>query len=395
MSIPAPTAQPYRVAFCITELQLGGAERCLVELATRLDRSRFLPAVISLAPLPSAGHDRLVGQLHAAAIEVRSLGVATTAQLPQAIARLRRELSAWRPDLIQSFLFHANVVAGLAAPAAGGAPLVTGIRVADRHRWRYWVERWATRRAVEHVCVSDDVKRFAAEQMKLPENKLEVISNGIDVPVYSSARPRQPAQLGLPEDARLLIYIGRLDAQKRVERVINAFAEIANTHSLHHLILAGDGPLRGNLQHLVQQHALPARIHFLGHRDDVPQLLAASDALLLASDYEGMPNVVLEAMAAGIPVVCRDVEGSEALLGAAEGGQLVRRADFPTENSWQHAFGDRLSELIADSAVRKTLGRANRRRATEEFGWNLMVAAYQQLYEQLLGQAAARRQRSR
>jgi len=168
-------SSPRRLAFVITELEPGGAERCLVELATRLDRSRFSPVVYSLGPAPAEGKQTLVARLSAAQIPTRFLGFCRMRAYFAAVRRLAELLREQQAEIVQTFLFHANVVGAQAAKAAGVPHVVTGIRVADPRWWRTAVERMATASADRFVCVSQNVadfcrrRGFAAERPGLPE----------------------------------------------------------------------------------------------------------------------------------------------------------------------------------------------------------------------------------
>src|SRR5262249_13351685 len=148
-------ATPVRVAFCITDLEVGGAERALVELVTRLDRARFAPSVVSLQPLPVDAARSLVPTLEAAGVAVRSLNGRGSRGGVGGLGALTRLWRAERPQLVQTFLYHANILGRLAAWRAGVPHVVSGVRVAERRgRLRLRVDRWTDRLVERHVCVS-------------------------------------------------------------------------------------------------------------------------------------------------------------------------------------------------------------------------------------------------
>ena len=138
---PESPDSPIRLALCITELEVGGAERCLMELATRLDRAKFLPVVYSLGPRPTGEQAALVQRLEAAGVPVHFLNGRTRLAAPIVLWKLIRLLRSQNPQIVQSFLFHANLLGTLAAHLAGAPYMVTGIRVAERRR--AWHLRWA------------------------------------------------------------------------------------------------------------------------------------------------------------------------------------------------------------------------------------------------------------
>src|SRR5437868_5272258 len=148
---------PKRLAFVITELEPGGAERCCAELAARIDRSRFSSVVYSLGPPPHAERRSLVARLLEANVPIHFLGFQTAFQYFGAVHQLAKMLREQQAEIVQTFLFHANVVGAQAARAAGVRRVVTGIRVADPRWWRTSLEYFMTRSADRYVCVSQNV----------------------------------------------------------------------------------------------------------------------------------------------------------------------------------------------------------------------------------------------
>jgi glycosyltransferase involved in cell wall biosynthesis len=219
-----PNRRPIRLALVITELAPGGAERCLVHLATGLDRRRFSPIVYSLGPEPVAGRRELVDKLRAAGVDVTFLGCTSVRQAWSAIRELASEFQRRPPDVVQTFLFHANVIGALAARRAGTGPVVLGERVADGRRWRAWLERWAGRGAARIVCVSQAVA-VHCRQLGYPADRLQVIPNGVDVAAYAGAAPLELSTWGLPPGRRGILYVGRLHAQKGVRSLLAAAAQ--------------------------------------------------------------------------------------------------------------------------------------------------------------------------
>ena len=230
----------------------------------------------------------------------------------QAVVRLARALRGHRPELVQSFLFHANVAARLAAPWACRPWVVGGLRVAEhRKRWHLVLDRLTAPLASGSVCVSRGVLEFSRRTGGLDPRRLTVIPNGIDPEPFDRACAVPRGTLGVPEDAQLALAVGRLDAQKGIPDLLAAAEQVIAADPTWHLALAGDGPRRAWLvDQLAARPALRGRVHWLGARDDIPALLKSADVLVLASLWEGMPNVVLEAMAAGRAVVATAVEGT-------------------------------------------------------------------------------------
>lgn len=374
----AGSVAPIPLAFCITELDPGGAERALVNLVTGLEPQRFSAEVYSLGPPPLHSREVLVDRLQAAKIPVHFLGGTSARSAPAVLWRLRGYLRKQRPRLIQSFLFHANILGPLAARSAGVRRVVNGIRVAEREQaWHRRLELLVSPLVTAQVCVSESVRRFAEETTGLSSKRLHVIHNGIDVERFR-VPPADLSQWGIPTRGEVLIFVGRLAPQKNLPMLIDATAEVLSERSETHLLIVGDGPERSAVLRRMQRYPHVAdRMHLLGWRPDVPQLLAASRLLLLPSAWEGLPGAVLEAMAAGLPVVASDVEGVRELLGAASHEQLV-----PAGHA--RALANRVGQLLTAPSEAARLGEANRRRVAEQFSLDAMVRGYSELYESLL-----------
>jgi glycosyltransferase involved in cell wall biosynthesis len=362
------------IALVITDLDVGGAERAMVNLATRLDRRRWSPVVIALgAEGPLA---RLVRQ---AGLPCECLG-ADRRRPMQAVLHLARALRSCHPALVQSFLFHANVAARLAALPAGRPWVVGGLRVAERQRrWHLALDRLTAPLASGSVCVSKGVLRFSQEIAGLDRNRLIVIPNGIDPEPFDRACAVPRAAIGIPDNAHLVLAVGRLDPQKGLSDLLAAAERVIPEASDWHLAMAGDGPCRRwLLEQIATRPVLVGRVHWLGARDDVPGLLKAANLLVLASRWEGMPNVVLEAMAARRAVVATAVEGTEELVLPRQTGWLV-----PPRDTTSLALA--LLEAARDPALCQVMGQKGRDRAMRAFSLEHTVAAYERLWARILG----------
>jgi glycosyltransferase involved in cell wall biosynthesis len=369
--VPSETS-PTRIAFCITDLDAGGAERALVQIVTRLDRRRWEPHVFCL----DAG-GVLAADLRTAAIQVTCLGARRRRDV-LVVRPLCRHLAALRPAILQTFLFHANIIGRLAGAAAQVPVIVSGIRVAEkRSRARLWLDRVTDRLVTRHVCVSRDVADFSTVRGRLPIAKIRVIPNGVDFECYANAAPADLAKFGVPHGSKVLLFVGRLDPQKGPLQLLEAAAELFTEHSDLQLVMVGDGPLATELRAWTVVRGLESRIHFVGRQADVAGLMRAADVFVLPSLWEGLPNVVLEAMAAGTPVVATDVEGVRDLLTEGESGTIVpRNGEFPLTQAIGHVLRTR-------EQARKMASRAQTV-VKERFTWPLVAAEYERLYAELL-----------
>ncbi|MDG3003471.1 glycosyltransferase [Paludisphaera mucosa] len=372
-SRPWPDA-PVPIALTITDLDVGGAERALTSLALGLDRRRWSPRVVNLS-----AEGVLAATIRAHDIPVESLEL--DRKRPDAgVIRMAKALRHVRPALVQSFLFHANVLSRLAGPLAGSPWVLGGIRVAEHQkRWHLTLDRLTSRAGCGSVCVSTGVLRFSVEQGGLDPERLTVIPNGVDPARFDAAKASCRSELGVPEDAFLALAVGRLDAQKGLPDLLAAFERLGESSSPWRLAIVGDGPLRSWLDgQIADRPGLAGRVSTLGRRDDVPSLMRAADLLVHSAHWEGMPNVVLEAMAAGLPVVATAVEGVGELVIPGETGWIVPPRDFI-------ALARAIGEAMQQREACLRLGRAGRHRIEEDFSTSRMVTRYEDLWAAVLG----------
>jgi glycosyltransferase involved in cell wall biosynthesis len=383
MSFSLPQ-EPWRLAFVITELEVGGAERCLTNLVLGLDRRRFTPIVYSLWPRPKAEQCELIEKLESADVPVHFVGLRLPRHFRKGSRQLNRLLSQSRPHLLQSFLFHANVIGAISGWRTKVPHIVQGIRVADRSAWRMMLER-ATSTLVERiVCVSDSVARMARDEARLPSHKLCVIPNGIDVESYENIVPADLTTFGIPPGRRVLVCVGRLHRQKGIDWLLKNAPAILQEFSDVDFLIVGQGPEEEALKTLAAQLEISQRVHFVGWRPDVPAILKSCSLLLLPSRWEGMPNALLEAMALQLPVVASRVEGVTELLGPRADEQVV---PFGGDQNWV----DTVASILRDAPRARELGVQNHARILEEFSLRRMIAAYETLYSTLLEVASDER----
>ena len=368
---------PAKIALVITELEVGGAERCLVNLAAGLDRERFSSAVYSLAPRPGGERQTLVRELEEAGIPVRFVGVRSILQFPSAVRRLRRLLAEQRPDIVQTFLFHANIVGTLAARVAPSVRIVQGMRVADPTAWRLMAERRIGSHVDRVVCVSRSVGDFYIQRGRIPSDKIVVIPNGIDMASCNDVAGADLTALGMSPDRHAVVYVGRLHAQKGLDWLLRLMPTALAQRPDFDLLLVGQGPERARLESLARSLGIGDRVFFAGWRPNVREILKASRLLVLPSRWEGMPNVILEAMAMALPVLSTRAEGVLELLGEAAEEQTVPSGDGD-------GFVRKLLNLLDDASRAEALGRQNRQRAARHFSLDAMIAAYESVYEGLV-----------
>jgi starch synthase (maltosyl-transferring) len=358
----------------ITDLDVGGAERALTTLATHLKPTRWRVGVFCLRE-----PGRLTDVLRRADVFCECLCLKRRNPV-QAVTRLARSLRRFRPELVQSFMFHANLAARLSAPWAGCPWVVGGLRVAEREkRWHLILDRLTGSLVTGSVCVSQGVMKFSRDVAGLDPARLIVIPNGIDPAPFDRAVRLSRAEIGVPENGHVALYVGRLDVQKGLPDLLDAAQRLVAARPTWYLVLAGDGPTREWLTAQIENRpGLKGRVHWLGSRDDIPALLKSANVLVLPSLWEGMPNAVLEAMAASRPVIGTTVEGTEDLIVPGQTGWLIPPSDVTT-------LTQALLEAVDSPERCLRYGEAARRRVEQDFSRERMVAAYEGVWARILG----------
>jgi glycosyltransferase involved in cell wall biosynthesis len=297
---------------------------------------------------------------------------------------LFREL---RPDVVHTHQVGALFYAGPAARFAR-VPLIVhtehGKHYAARRRTR-WLGWLAGRCAARFFCVSQDIAAEVRDCRIVAARKVCVVPNGIDTarfgPGNGAAAVRQ--SLAIPADAPVVGTVGRLSEVKRQDLLLRAFARVRSHVPAARLLLVGDGPLLADLRALASGLGLDGVVHFAGYQAEPQSFLAAMDLFALTSRSEGMPLVVLEAWAAGLPVVASAVGGLPALIDSGRTGLL-----FPSGD--ETALADALLRLLTDEPARRLLGDEGRREATSRYDIRHMAGNYERHYRELLGNEARR-----
>lgn len=376
-----------KVLHVITGLSTGGAEVMLYRLLGAWDKRHFLGAVVSMVPAGPMGP-----RIAALGIPVDSLGMRRGVPDPLAVIRLALKIRRFAPDVVQTWMYHANLVGGLAGKLAGRTPVVWGIHngTLDPRRssasgvWSCKICARFSRVLPERiVCCSESAKRIHHD-LGYAAGRMCVIPNGFDLKQFSPAPEARRAlreELGISPDAPLVGLIGRLDPQKDHGTFVRASALLRDRRPELHFILCGDGIswTNNDLSRWIDEAGMRRRFHLLGRRDDLDRITPALDVSCLSSAYgEAFPLVVGEAMACGVPCVVTDVGDCATIVG--DTGIVSAPGDAPGL-----ARGiERILEL--EAGARQELGEAARRRVREHFSLDQIVKRYENLYQEVVEQ---------
>jgi glycosyltransferase involved in cell wall biosynthesis len=376
------------VTFVISGLSTGGAEIMLVQLLKKLDRSRFAPHVISLT-----NHGPIGAQIEALGIPVEALELRAGLSGMARIARLVRRLRDLRPHVVHTWMYHADLIGGLAARLAGVRSVAWGLHNSNLDPAR---TKRATRLVVRACAAisgwtphsilscSERAKQVHAA-IGYPEAKIVVIPNGFDIAVFRhnmEARASVRAELGIESDALLVGHFARNDPLKNHIGFVQAMQLIHERLPNARFVLAGAGIDSDNaeLTARIDAAALRDAVRLLGRREDMPRLMASLDVFCSSSHGEAFPLVVGEAMACEVPCVVTDAGDSAEIVGAT--GRVVPVGDMAG------LARETVSLLSLSESARLELGQKARARVIEKFEIGRIVQRYEAFYSSLIGASA-------
>lgn len=364
------------VAIFMTRFEPGGTERQMIELVRRLDAARFRVHVACFerggAWLPR------VAERAASIVEFPIRGFAKPSTFRQLLA-----FAAWcrreRIAVVQTCDLYANIF-GLPGAALAGVPVRIGSRRElnpDKSPGQIRLQRLAYRCATK-VVANSPAAQGILEQEGVARESIAVLPNGLDPTAFAERQPRT--------GGRTLITVANLRPEKSHETLIAAAAMLVRDFPALRVRFVGSGPRRAELEALTAAQGLSAHVEFLGHRDDVPALLAEADLFVLPSRSEAFPNGVIEAMAAGLPVVASAVGGLLDLIDDGRTGRLVPpgRPD---------ALAAAVRSLLEHPAQADAMGAAARAAVLQQYSFDRMVASFEQLYLSSLPADASARAR--
>lgn len=362
---------PRRLLVVTDEMEVGGSQRQITYLLGGLDRERWNASLLYFR-----NQSFLVDQLADLRIDVLHVPKQRRVD-PRFVLRYLQALRAGRYDVVHAFSLTAELWTALASVFMRRPPrLVASVRgmYLLQPRWFWWLKRFVLGRSSAVIANARACAEAAAMASRLPLDRFEVIPNGIAAPerLDHDARSALRARLGVPAGRAFGLFVGRMVHQKNPACLVRALAGMARDERPW-IALAGDGPLRAETEAAAARESLSESLCFLGERSDTGALMQAADFLVLPSLHEGMPNVLLEAMAAGCPIVASDVGGSPELVEHEVGGLL-----FPNDDDI--ALGECLGRMSRDTDLRARLAAHASALAMSRYTIERMVAATEAVY---------------
>lgn len=372
-----------RILHIITSLDMGGAQSMLVKLLSVTDRSRFEPVVISLLD-----GGELADDVRSLGIESLSLGMRRSVPSPLSLLDLARQIRRLRPDVVQSWMYHADLLALLAAAISGRPPVFWNIRHSNLNprdsklgtrivvRLCAMLSYLGPRRI---LCVSQRARDIHAK-LGYRRCLLTVVPNGFDIERFrpdDRVRTSLRREIGISDEVPLVGIVGRFDPQKDYETFLDAAALLRRVVPEAQYLLCGAGLEADNpvLNRWVGERNLEAHCRMLGLRRDMPRVQAALDVAVSSSAYgEGFSNAIAEAMSCAVPCAVTDIGDSALIVG--ETGQVVPPRD-PV------SLADAVDRILALSREeRQALGKAARDRICAHYSLDRVAAQYQRLYDE-------------
>jgi glycosyltransferase involved in cell wall biosynthesis len=381
VTLPSPIARTTKVLLLVVGFDVGGTEAHVLELASRIDRRKFNVMVCSLKPL-----GRLGEELRAQGIRVVSLSGIGKFDL-RVMRRLWRVLKKEQPDVVQAFLFWANIAARLLSQ------LTPRCRVISSYHDEVVLEGWFNR-AIDRltmnwtkyiVCCSEAVRGSVERRIGGEKEQFVVIPFGVEANRFGDVGRMSGTGLGLHEGLPVIGTVCRLiEPKKGLKFLLEAVAHLEREvgKPVCQVLIVGEGPAEENLRALSAQLGIAPRVVFSGMRRDIPQLLTLMDIFVLPSLYEGFGISILEAMAAGKPVVASRVGGIPEFVASGESGLLVQPGDSV-------ALAAAIKQLLAQPEQAKVLGRRGQDHVRKHYSIESVVRQHEQLYEMCVTQTSS------
>lgn len=366
-----------RILLLSTSMGMGGADKLLLTAAQTMRSRGNEVIIVSLTALGPMGL-----QAQGLGIPTESLNMGRGVPDPRGLVRLVRLVREWRPDVVHSHMVHANLMARVLRLLVRIPVMISTIHnIYEGGRARMTGYR-LTNSLVDHITIVSEAAadRFVKEGI-VPRDLLSVVPNGVDVDLFesvpASTRDALRASLGVQQKF-VWLAVGRFEVAKDYPNMLRAFSDVRKHRPDAVLLLVGRGSLQGETEALAAELGLGDSVRFLGVRHDVPEVMTAADGYVMSSAWEGMPMVLLEAAAAGLPIIATRVGGNHEVVRDQENGYLVPERD-----------ADRLAKAMRrlmelPNNERRAMGVRGREHVRTHYGLQRVAEQWEALYREVL-----------
>jgi len=358
-----------KICYVIGTLEIGGAEKQLLKLVRDINRERFTPVVIAL-------RSGTMREEFEKVVKVIIAGKKWKID-PLFLLRLTDILKREKPDILHTFMFTSNTWGRIAGILSGVSVILASERCVDI--WKKWYHRLIDRILLKFtykvICNSNAVKNFYQKTERIPENKLSVVYNGVDLSEFQKINPDKT---GIEKKGGLIGAGGRFTQQKGFINLLMAVPEILKILPDTKFVLVGDGPLRKSFEEFTKNHTISDSVIFTGYRKDILSIFSLCDIIVVPSLFEGMPNIVLEAMALKKPVIGTDIPEIAELIEDGQNGFLV-----PVKDNFKE-IAEKIILLLKNPDIRRNMGEKGYNLIKTNFSIENMVKRYENIYMESL-----------
>ncbi len=380
--------KPIIVCHIVNSLDTGGMENGVINLCNMIDRDQFKPIICCLKEKGTMA-TRLKSD-----VDIYNIQINQNNKIA-AIYKVARHIKKLSVQIVHTHAWGSGSLYGILGAKLAHVPvIINGEHGAFFDTWyQILIQKLLFKICDANLAVSESLKNSVSKTIGVPHHKIIVVKNGVDTDIFSGDYSRSKVINGLLEEGYaleersiLIMNIGSLKPQKSQMMLVNAIKNIIRDRKELdiHVFFIGDGQDRSYLDKYVHQEGLQKSIHFLGNRSDIPELLSICDIFVSTSipDFEGLSNVILEAMSSGVPVISTRSVGSSELVLSNTNGILVNHNDIDQlENA--------IRKMIDDEKLREEMGNNGRKIISQDYSINEMIMYYEKIYRRILEQRMA------
>ena len=368
-----------RILYLITSTNTGGTEKALLELIKRIDHDSWAVHVCSVKKPGRFSRALTDSSVRFFSLEMSESGrLSATLNFLPSLIKLVHIIRQVNPEIIHCFLFRANILGRLAGRIARTPIIISSIRVMEKDKpLKHLIDRLTASMVDKYMAVSESCRRFTIEQLGISPDKIITVYNGIDCREEETSDIKTPSDN--TDDVKKIALVGRFDRQKGHDVLLRALKIIMdrNTDLNLNTFFFGEGPDEEKIKAAINRMGLSGKVFFRGVIEDIRGTIAGMDLLVLPSLWEGLPNVLLEAMAEAKPVVASDIEGIDEIVVDGTTGILFEPGN-------PEAFAEAIMRLLCNQDLAEKMGRTGRAKAVKKFSIENTVAETLTVYQKLM-----------